>query len=314
MSLNINISDINKIYKNGNNKEVNISWQMTYWCNYNCEYCIQKGSKNNGKVFPNMSFLCQQALNINNTIEASDVTRFKLSLIGGEITYIDLKYLFDNYLTSTKITKVHITTNLSRDIDYFIDITNYFNEKNIKVKIVPSLHLTQIKNLDDFINKAKYLKSRVELVVSEYNLSLLENAIVKLLEANLSPYLEIDRLSTNPTYIEEVTNNLILKYNLQKEDKKKAYIIELNNKDKIEVDKNDITRYLHDKAFYNSNIICSTNIRFANNKWLKGVCEQRNVLAEEEDLKSFIHKSQCSDCSKACSFCGVQRMEFKSCD
>lgn len=314
MSLNINISDINKIYKNDDNKEVIISWQMTYWCNYKCEYCIQRRTKNVDRTFPNMPFLCEQASKINNAIEASDVTNFKLSLIGGEITYIDLKYLFDNYLTSSKISRVHITTNLSRDIDYFIDIKNYFNQKNIKVKISPSLHLTQIKNLDDFINKAKYLKSRVELVVSEYNLHLLENAIVKLLDANLSPYLEIDRMSTNPKYIEEVTNNLILKYNLEQEDKKKSYIIELKNKDKLEVDKNDITRYLCDKSFYNSNIICSTNIRFSNNKWLKGTCKQRSILAEEEDLKSFIHKSRCSDCSKACSFCGVERMEFELCD
>lgn len=115
-------TDIVKIENLSNTKEVfTIRWQLTYLCNYNCDFCIQ-GNKNQhvnkskGETIEIREKICN---NIVNLIEKKLNKKYKMViiyLIGGEITILKdfleiLKKLLDCKFEGQ--INIHITTNLS---------------------------------------------------------------------------------------------------------------------------------------------------------------------------------------------------------
>ena len=81
----------------------------------------------------------------------------KIDLIGGEISlFDDLCKLIDTLLFTNCIAEVNITTNLYRDVEYYLALCKISKCKNKKISITASYHY-EYTDLDIFMDKAKVL-------------------------------------------------------------------------------------------------------------------------------------------------------------
>lgn len=117
-------SDIVKIENLSNTSDIyTIRWQMTYLCNYSCDFCIQGNKKQHIDKSREESIEDREKIcnNIIQLIEKKLNGKYKeisIYLIGGEITILKdflkiLKKLLDCSFDGR--IKIHITTNLSTD-------------------------------------------------------------------------------------------------------------------------------------------------------------------------------------------------------
>lgn len=136
-----------------------IEWDLTYWCNLSCPYCIQreeKREKTSEKTVENI------AKKLREQISGKEI---KLSLHGGEIsTMYDLqkicKILFENNDVKGIVL---LTTNLTASLNVYKDFLEQKYDK-IKFKIIASYHWGNIFN---FIAKAEQLKNNIFSVVDD---------------------------------------------------------------------------------------------------------------------------------------------------
>lgn len=137
-----------------------INWIMTRWCNYNCSYCNLK-KDNTIKLIEIKKIARKINWLINNQIKEN----VYLKLGGGEISFLPLEEIL-NYIDSPFVKKIHITTNLSNNIEYYLNLRKFCNKRNIELVISASCHIEQIDNIDNFLEKAKYV-SMVSFVWDE---------------------------------------------------------------------------------------------------------------------------------------------------
>ena len=131
-------SDIVKIENLSNTKDVfTIRWQMTYLCNYSCDYCIQ-GNKNEhvekskGESAEIREKICNNIIKLIETKVNKNYKSVFIYLIGGEITILkDFLKILDK-LINCKFegqVKIHINTNLSTDKNVLEEIVKLMNKK-----------------------------------------------------------------------------------------------------------------------------------------------------------------------------------------
>lgn len=146
-----------------------IKWRMTEMCNINCSYCIRssRGDKtiNQDKLKEQENRLCEVAKALSNLIDKNDRKNVKLDLIGGEVTILNLQKILSN-ISTTKITKIQITTNLMRDADYYINLINLLHQKGIRLSMTASCHY-EFQNLDKYFEKAEILKDKADIFTAE---------------------------------------------------------------------------------------------------------------------------------------------------
>lgn len=137
-----------------------IKWRLTDACNYRCSYCIRKvygrlESQDVEMLKEDLKIIFDVAPEINRIIEELPGT-VKLDLIGGEVSLIDLKELLKK-LTSPKLKRVNITTNLSMNESYYLDLIEYLYQRGIILGLTASCHL-EYTTVEKFINKIHSIK------------------------------------------------------------------------------------------------------------------------------------------------------------
>lgn len=134
-----------------------IKWRLFNACNYHCSYCIRKDLDKSNNSFET---LIEYAKKLNNI-----KIPFRLELIGGEPTLIDLRK-FISYIENDNLKSVYISTNFSRDKNYFEDLSNYLHGRNIELVLSCSLHEAEC-NINEFLEKISYLSSIISKIYIE---------------------------------------------------------------------------------------------------------------------------------------------------
>lgn len=176
-------------------KDLEIKWRITHSCNIGCSYCIQarkwRKPEDIKKEQENIELLADD---INKIIEKHPEKEYiKLQLIGGEVSIFDLKSLLNHF---SRLNKLTITTNMIRDIEYFIDLTEYCKSRNIDLHVSCSFH-EEFIDLDSFIEKVKTLENynvsvNAEMVSVENNQDLVKEFIEKISATDLDYMVDKD--------------------------------------------------------------------------------------------------------------------------
>lgn len=135
-----------------------IKWRLFNNCNYHCSYCIRKDL--NTERYPGYQNLLNNARYFNRM-----KIPFRLELIGGEVTLVDLKQLIAQIKTK-KLKSIYISTNLYRPVEYFEDLNFYLKSRNIELILSCSLHEEECDE-NDFIDKVEYLSNIVDYIYLE---------------------------------------------------------------------------------------------------------------------------------------------------
>jgi MoaA/NifB/PqqE/SkfB family radical SAM enzyme len=150
-----------------------LEFHLTQKCNYRCEYCMgsySPKSKNAGNE------------TINNFIKlVSDLNNQSvIKLIGGEPTFHPRFMDIAECVIKHKH-DLHIATNFSfpnESFEKLIDVS----ERNNQITLLVSLHLSQIKSIDDFMDKVISLKKYGSKKVSIQVSSVILNDNIKVLK------------------------------------------------------------------------------------------------------------------------------------
>lgn len=176
-------------------KDLEIKWRISHSCNIGCSYCIQaKKWQKPEDIKKEQIEIELLADDVNKIIEKHPERKnIKLQLIGGEVSIFDLKSLLNHF---SRLNKLCITTNIIRDVDYYIDLADYCKSRNIFISITCSFH-EEFIDLDSFIKKVELLKPHVgfitvEMVSVDSNQELVKNFIEKVHATDLDYMVDRD--------------------------------------------------------------------------------------------------------------------------
>ena len=124
-----------------------ISWELTYFCNYHCSYCWQKHDTKVKYRYPILSKVIQDLQQIRD--------RFELVLFGGEPTthpdFIDLLSL----ATVSLIADITVMTNNSQSLDWYKRMADRINQPS-SIKFQMAYHYEK-SNLSRFVENVEFL-------------------------------------------------------------------------------------------------------------------------------------------------------------
>lgn len=135
-----------------------VSWLLGRFCNYNCSYCWPYARSSRKDHRP--TELCLLTIDeIKRQARERGFNSFHFSLSGGEPTfhpgYLDiLKYLADD-VPNTNYTSVHMTTNMSRNMDWHKTYVKYAAPFH-RASITASLHTEHVntrEKMQEFADK-----------------------------------------------------------------------------------------------------------------------------------------------------------------
>lgn len=134
-----------------------IKWRLSDLCNYHCSYCIRNnrgGDKrkpyNRAELLSTEDKLCEVSKNIKRMLQGLPYHHVKVSVIGGEPSIFNLERIFSG-LTGV-VAQIYITTNLSREAEYYNRLFDFGEKNNIKITICGSFH-PDFTTIDDFFGK-----------------------------------------------------------------------------------------------------------------------------------------------------------------
>lgn len=153
---------------NSNDRMYIIRWQVTFICNYYCDFCVQGNktthiihAKNESKEI--RETICAKLIQYieNNLNGQADILR--IYLVGGELTILNDFLQILRRIAKTKfegIMKIHITTNMSMSIETCRKIRDIVrNEKNRSISLTCSFY-KDFTNEDEFMRKVVTLTHR----------------------------------------------------------------------------------------------------------------------------------------------------------
>ncbi len=148
-----------------NNKYV-IRWNMTKLCNYYCDFCIQ-GNKNkhlNDSIDENSGtrkIICDKIIYfIENELEGL-YDNVSVYLIGGEVTLLNDFLIIVSRIVNSKFSgniKIHITTNLSKNIDYLNELQKIFIGIDNRYLSLSASYYKEFTSYKQFIKKINTFK------------------------------------------------------------------------------------------------------------------------------------------------------------
>ena len=169
--------------------DCSIKWRMTSMCNYNCSYCIQR---RDGKLITQLAkrdygeSLAEQnerlkktASELNELIERAPHETFTIKLIGGEVSLLDLPEIL-SHLTTKKLKKIHITTNLSAPVSYWQSVRDNLQEERA-LRMECSYH-EEFVSADDFLAKVDELVRFASISVETVSTLTNSEAVAELAE------------------------------------------------------------------------------------------------------------------------------------
>lgn len=137
-----------------------IKWRVTHNCNFSCSYCIQKYCVSQPEVWGTLEedeARCLEASSdVSRIMDEMQATSIKLDIIGGEVTLFDLETLISK-ITSTKLKKVYIITNLHKSVEYFESLANALKARDCTLEICASWHAEYL-TFDVYCEKLLALK------------------------------------------------------------------------------------------------------------------------------------------------------------
>ncbi len=161
------IIKIENLNRDGNNYI--IRWNLTYLCNYSCDFCIQGDKKKHAEKSKKESIkirtkICDNLIKFIESELNHKYDSINLYLIGGEVTilkdFINTIEKIVNCKFEGKITFV-ITTNLSCSLDTIKKLVSIFNKKYqyIRELYLSASYYKEFANEEEFISKIKILLS-----------------------------------------------------------------------------------------------------------------------------------------------------------
>ena len=186
-----------------------LKWRLTEWCNYRCSYCLRAEKKMFSNVNDTRNKDADEKIVLETTLEVNRILNeiavpVKINIIGGETTFFNLKLIFSK-ITSKYFKKVNITTNFSNSLNHYIDLLHYLYERGIELSLTASLHNEYVK-VDDFVKKVSIFKKeayelgmrkiKIEFVVAESNIDLVEEFITTCEKYEINYVMEIDKTSS----------------------------------------------------------------------------------------------------------------------
>lgn len=183
--------------------DCSIKWRMTSACNYNCSYCIQRrdgklitalSRRDNGEsIAERNARLSRTAIELSEMMEKAPHSTFTLKLIGGEVSLLDLPEIL-SHITTKKLRKVHVTTNLSASVDYWKSVRNSLPE-GCSLRMECSYH-EEFAKIDDFLAKVDELidfaSVSVETVSTLTNAEAIDELTNKMSERKIPFKIEAD--------------------------------------------------------------------------------------------------------------------------
>lgn len=214
---------INTIYDvdSGNNFSF-IKWRLTEACNFHCSYCIRRTMVQKSQELQQAQKdweICKKVLpEVNRIIEELPGEKVKIDLIGGEITLFPLNELISG-LTSSKLSEINITTNLSASVNYFKQLIDYCASRKIKFSVTASYHAEFI-TLDTYITKMKELNEYIsdyfilsgETVSLQDNQDIVQAYITRMNESGLTYMVDSDKTKPCRTLLTETSQDKPLRY------------------------------------------------------------------------------------------------------
>ena len=152
-----------------------IRWELTRFCNYSCDFCVQGSHESHLKAFQSESgerrkmIAASIARYIERFIPAGKIV--EISLIGGEITALpDFK---DNLAEIVNcnfrgIIIIRITTNFSRPSRYFSDLFELFHGRSDRALFVSASFYRRYTAPDAFGKKLRALFEETDKPVKRY--------------------------------------------------------------------------------------------------------------------------------------------------
>lgn len=176
-----------------------IRWNMTYLCNYNCDFCIQGNKEKHIENSKEESQETREKI-VNNLVKFIETKlnkkykKIQIFLIGGEITI--LKDFLDvvTKLVECKFEgtiEIHITTNLSTKEEILNSLVELFNRKNPYPRIleISASFYKNFANEEEFAKKVKLLygknKIKNKTIGKLFNNRALVNKLKKILGKKL---------------------------------------------------------------------------------------------------------------------------------
>ena len=158
--------DIFKLSEFDYEKHCYVELVTTNFCNQHCEYCHWNGARTDGG---GMHVSMEEFENVLDFIEAQERETLEFNFYGGEPTTNPnlpkmIKRLNERFGDKVKI--ITLLTNLSRPLEYLESLMCD------SMHIICSLHSTQCKNIDEWMDKAMKLEANVEnvrIVFSDLN-------------------------------------------------------------------------------------------------------------------------------------------------
>lgn len=270
-------------------KEVVFEWLITYWCNYQCPYCLTKEHKKY-KLKTTEQYI-EDAKKIREKLNKD--TKYNCVIKGGEVCFLDLDKILSIF-NGYKI-RWELTTNFSNKVEYFLNLARKYD-----MIITTSYHGDQC-NKDEFLDKikkfAKYRRIAVTFVIGETT----EKQYTEVINEINSWNNKNVRIKTLPMKIKD-KGKITIDYSkketfkiLPDDDKSKKFYIYFNGK------KTDIKTTLDFPKY------------FKNFDPYGYHCKYKYIfLYDGEQNKFFYHR--CFDknegiCQKhSCHFCGIKRI------
>ena len=160
---------------------MSIWWSISRACNFRCPYCCQT-EKTAKKVDVD-----KVSKHLRSLMEKSKYNKFQISLLGGEPVLFDLETIITNLSSDKWDLRVDILTNLSlKDADCYKRLQNLHS--NTQVHILASCHISQIKDMDAWMQKVRDVGSNIhaKFVIGDSNFEETKKIVYKYLDVPMT--------------------------------------------------------------------------------------------------------------------------------